>query len=183
MTDINTTAPQDDDDLFTAATDTFPSKFDLKDRLVVIYPTGLKGQRQGENGKPYDWYETTTVVLDDGPRGWQEQVVGEGGELQDNLVPSVDENGPQVLRKFQWSSGGIASRLAQKLPDASGKPGSQVGRINSRPNAKKGMAPSWSIGKPTEEDMVTARRHRELCAAERAEIVSANVQAADENAF
>ena len=184
MTDnVNTTSPVDDDDLFEAATDTFPSKFDLRDRLVVIYPNGTKGQRQGENGKPYDWYETTTVVLDDGPKGWQEEVIGEGGEFQPNLVASVEDNGPQVLRNFQWSAGGLTSRLATKLPDATGKPGSVVGRINSRPNSKKGMAPSWSIGKPTEEDMVTAREQRALCAAVRAESMKEAVKAADENAF
>lgn len=184
MTDVNVNAGQDDDDdLFEAASETFPSKFDLKDRLVVIYPDGESGQRMGENGKPYTWYSTTTVVLDDGPNGWQERVVGEGGELVANLVPSVAENGPQVLEHFQWSAGGITARLASRLPDAKGKPGSQVGRINSRPNAKKGMAPSWSISTPTEEDMAIAREHREVCAAARRKITEAQVKAADNEAF
>ena len=187
MTDqnVNTSAVQDDDDgLFEAAAETFPSKFHLKDRLVAIYPTGVTGQRLGENGKPYTWYETTTVVLDDGPNGWQAEVLDmDKGTMVANLVPSVAEEGPQVLANFQWSAGGIGARLASRLPKADGKPGSQVGRINSRPNAKKGMAPSWSISTPTEADMTTARQYADVCRAARDEITKASQAAVDSDAF
>ena len=184
MTDVNTNAGQDDDEgLFEAASETFPSKFDLRNRLVVIYPTGVTGQRQGENGKPYTWYETTTVVLDDGPDGWQERVVGEGGEMQDNLVPSVAAEGPQVLTKFQWSAGGICARLATRLPKSDGKPGSQVGRINSRPNVKKGMTPSWSISSAAEDDMTLARTHAAVCRAARNEITREYLASTDADSF
>jgi hypothetical protein len=183
VTDINPNVPDTDDGLFEAASETFPSKFDLKNRLVVIYPDGETGQRLGENGKPYTWYSTTTVVLDDGPDGWQERVVGEGGEMQANLVPSVADEGPQVLKRFQWSAGGITARLAPRLPKADGKPGSQVGRINSRPNTKKGMAPSWSISAPTEADMATAREYADVCRAARDEITKANQAKVDADSF
>lgn len=177
-----------DDDLFEGAKDEFPSKFDLKDRLVVIYPTGKTFTRQGESG-PYQAYETTTVVLDDGPKGWQAQVVKDAGELEDNLVPSVADEGAQVLVKFQWSAVGVASRCAQQLPGrmVQGKrvdtPGSIVGRINTRKNGKPGLAAPWGIAKPTEDEMALARSFREVCAAARAAIVAENEAAADEAAF
>lgn len=185
MTNVNPNAPIDnDDDLFEAASETFPSKFDLKNRLVVIYPTGVTGQRQGENGQPYTWYETTTVVLDDGPEGWQAQVLNmDTGEMQANLVPSVAEEGPQVLRNFQWSAGGITARLAPRVPKADGKPGSQVGRINSRPNKSKGMAPSWSISTPMEAEMATAREYAAVCRAERDAITEAHKAKVDADSF
>lgn len=179
--DINTPVP-DDDDLFEGATDTFPAKFDLRDRLVVIYPNGKRGQRQGENGKPYDWYETTTVVLDDGPKGWSDTGRDDHGNDREMLVPSVKDEGAQVLENFQWSAGGLTSRLAKKLPDASGKPGSVLGRINSRPG-KSGRNPSWSISAPTAEDMELARTFRAECAAARNKIQAEAQKNADEAAF
>jgi len=186
MTDQNVNgAVQDDDDgLFEAAAETFPSKFDLRNRLVVIYPTGKTGERKSEaTGKPYTWYETTTIVLDDGPEGWQDRVPGDAGELQPNLVPSVADEGAQVLKNFQWSAGGITARLAPRLPGKDGKPGSQVGRINSRPNKNRGMAPSWSISTPTEADMTTARQYADVCRAARDEITKANQAAVESDAF
>jgi hypothetical protein len=170
----------DDDGLFEAAKEQFPGKEDLKDRLVVIYPTGKSGQRQGSNGKPYDWYETTTVVLDDGPKGYQSTVLVDGVE-RENLVPSVAENGPQVLKNFQWSAGGLVARIKPIADDP--KVGSMLGRINVRPPAQKGMAPPWSIAKPTDEDMTTARKHTDVCRKARQEIRDARQAAADSEAF
>jgi len=172
----------DDEDLFEPATDEFPSKFDMRDRLVVMYPTGVKGERMGENGKPYDWYETTTVVLDDSPRGWSEVGRDDHGNDRPMLVPSVEDNGAQVLTKQQWSAGGITSRLSTRLPGPDGKPGSLLGRINSMAGTK-GRNPSWSIAPPTDEDKVTARKFIAVCAAARKQIMDERRQAADEAAF
>jgi len=183
---VNGTTPADDDDdgLFDAASDTFPSKFDMRDRLVAVYPTGLTGERKSEQtGKPYTWVETTTVVLDDGPEGWQEMVRDDHGNLQPNLIPSVKEHGPQVLLNHQWTAGGVVARLLPRLPGPDGRPGSQVGRINSRPNKTKGANPSWSISKPTEEDMTTARQYADVCRQARADIVAKRVAAVDNDAF
>lgn len=169
-----------DDGLFEAAKDTFPGKEDLKDRLVAIYPTGKTGERKGENGQPYPWYETTTVVLDDGPNGYQDTVYADGVQ-RENLVKSVAEHGPQVLRNFQWSASGLAARLAPIYDDPNVR--SMVGRINMRPPAKKGMAPPWSIAKPTEQDMDTARKYTDVCRKAREEIRAARQKAADAEAF
>jgi len=167
---VNTPVPDDDDDdgLFVAATDTFPRRNDMLNRLVVIYPTGEHGQRLSNDGDPYDWYSSYTVVLDDGPEGWQAMVPDDDGDMTPNLIPSVDQEGAQVQVNFQWSASGIVSRIQANLPDRqTGKPGSIVGRINSQKNRIKGRSPSWSISKPTEDDMAAARKYTVECRAAR----------------
>jgi len=166
----------DDDDLFEPAKSEFPAKEDLKDRLVAIYPTGKSGLRKSAvpGGKDYSWVETITVVLDDGP----------DGVTYTDLVPLVNATEPGtpiVLRNFQWSAGGIFSRIDPKRTDPK-VPGT-VGRINSRPNSKKGLADAWSISTPTDDEMATARRFAAQCKAVRDEIKAARQQLEDEAAF
>jgi hypothetical protein len=181
---VNGTTPADDDDgLFDAATDTFPRRNDMVDRLVVVYPTGKHGTRPSEDGKSYPWYETTTVVLDDGPEGWQEQVKDDDGDWTPNLIPSVVDNGPQVLTNFQWSATGLVSRIQTKLPDANGRPGSIVGRINVMKNKVKGRSAPWSIAKPTEADMEMARRYADVCREARAAVQREAQKDLDKDAF
>lgn len=160
-----------DDIEFESATSTFPNKFMLKDRLVAVYITGKHGSSQGENG-PYEWYETTTVVLDDGPEGWQAQVQDKDGDWIENLVPSVDEEGPQALRNFQWSTGGMVSRLQKRTVEGPG----MVGRIDKKKSAKG--AASWSIIPATESDMAKAREFRDFCKSEKEALLKS-----DEAAF
>ena len=163
----------DDDDLFEPAKNEFPAKEDLKDRLVVIYPTGKSGERKSNaTGKMYPWRESTTIVLDDGP----------DGHSFTDLVPSVKAGGPIVLTGFQWTPKGIEARMSQK-PSSAEKVGSIVGRINSIKNKQKGLADPWSIAPPTEEDMALARQHSAVCAAARDEIKKSHQQLEDEAAF
>lgn len=158
-----------DDDLFEPAKSEFPAKEDLLNRLVVIYPTGKTGKRPASSGgDPYPWYETMTVVLDDGP----------DGTAATELVGPA----PQVLRGFQWSASGLVSRLMVK-PSNAEKVGSLVGRINTMPNKIKGRTPPWSIAAPTEEEMALARQYADLCRSVRDEIKAMHQAAADENAF
>jgi len=129
-------------DLYDEASEEFAGKDDLKDRLVAIWVTGVKGQRTNPDGKPYAWVETITVALDDGP----------GGESVTELVGPA----PERLDKFQLSASGLVSRLEPRITkkDAEGNPlyKPMVGRVNSRPNKIKGRTDSWSISKPTEDD-------------------------------
>jgi hypothetical protein len=159
-TEINVTDIHEDDDLFDAATNQFPSKEDMENRLVLIWPTGKNGTRRSEStGKPYRWYETVTVVIDDGPNGWQAQ----RSDGDPNLIASVAENGPQTLNNYQWTPGGLVARLESRVTD--GKPNTYkpiLGRINQRKNKNKGMANPWSIAEPTDEDKATARRYTDL---------------------
>jgi hypothetical protein len=152
----------EDLELFDDAQATFANKLDLKDRLVLVWVTGKHGTEKGANG-PYEWYETFTLVLDDGPN-WTGQVYDAEKEvMRPVLVPSVAGEGPQLLERFRYSFGGMVARLALRV--TGDKPKSfkpMLGRLNSRPNAVKGMAPSWSVAEPTEDDRQIAIKHADL---------------------
>lgn len=174
----------DELEFFDEATEEFPGKEDLKDRLVAIFVTGEHGKRVGSapGSKPYDWYETITLVLDDGPNWTGLKVVD--GEQVPMLVGSVVENeGPVRLDNFQFTQTGLVSRLSSRV--AGDKPKTfmpMVGRVNSRPNKTKGHSASWSISKPTEDDKVIARQYNDLFRAVAAEL-EASLQPKDEDAF
>lgn len=164
-------------DLVDDAKEEFPAKEDLKDRLVAIWVTGKHGMRVGTapGSKPYAWYETVTLVLDDGPNWTGMKIVD--GEQREMLVPSVAAEGPQRLDGFQFSQGGLTQRLTQRVQDPAGatpkangaavtgtpksfKP--MLGRINSRKNSQAGFSASWSISTPTEADHDVVRKHADL---------------------
>ena len=154
-----------DDDFFDDAKSEFPSKEDLKDRLVAIFATGPVGQRKSEaSGKPYDYVETVTVVLDDGPNH----------DMSTELVPSVDATGrAQVLPGFQWSTTGVVSRVKPRV-DTEKALRPLIGRINSMPNKRKGFSDAWSIATPTEADKEIARRYRAQLDKVRADLLAAD---------
>jgi hypothetical protein len=163
-------------DLVDDAQETFPAKEDLKDRLVAIWVTGKHGKRKGAgpDAKPYDWYETVTLVLDDGPNWDGFKIVD--GEKQEMLVPSVAENGPQRLDGFQYSQSGLTQRLSGRVHLSAtparvngdpviDKPKSfkpYFGRINSRKNKQAGYNASWSISVPTDADQEIKIANAEL---------------------
>jgi hypothetical protein len=140
-------------DLVDDSQSVFPTKDDMNHRLVLVWVTGKKGTRQGENGK-YTWVETVTMVIDDGP-SWTGQVLDSDTlAMREIRIPSVEAEGPTVLENFQFSFGGMVARLEQRI-NADGTPKyfkPMMGRIDSRPNSKKGMAPPFSILTPTAED-------------------------------
>ena len=165
----------EDLELFDDAKQEFPAKEDLKDRLVGIFVTGKHGQRKSAaTGKMYDWYETITLVLDDGP---------DGTSFTD-LVPSVAAKGEAIrLDNFQWSASGLASRLSARV--TGDKPNTFKplrGRINSQKNKQKGMADAWSIAEPTEEDKATSLKYADQVRKIMAELKAAQTTA-DEDAF
>lgn len=173
----------DELEFFDEAQEEFPAKEDLKDRLVAIYVTGKHGQRKGTapGSKPYDWYETITVVLDDGPNFTGMKIVD--GEQRPTLVPSVTEAGPVRLDAFQFSQGGLTARLAPRVADDKPKTFKpMLGRINSRKNSQPGFSASWSIGTPTDADKATAVEHVEFLKKISAEL-EAGLVAKDEDAF
>ena len=175
MTD-QTSTTANEDEFFDSATSEFAAKEDLKDRLVAIWNTGKTGTRKSEaTGKPYEYVETVTLVLDDGPNGWQSK----RPEGDPNLVPSVAEQGPQRLDGFQWSATGIYTR-AVKRP-IGGKP--MCGRINSKPNKTKGMSPPWSIAELTDDDRVIVRKHVPLLHSIANELDRAAQKSEDDEAF
>ena len=147
MSDVTT-------DLYDEASEEFPGKEDLKDRLVAVWVTGNKGKRANADGKMYDWVETITFVLDDGLEGDKAEARADGSP---NLVGSA----PARLDKFQWSTSGMVSRLEPRITLKDPKSGEPVyrpmiGRINSQKNKIKGRSDSWSIAAPTDHDKAIA---------------------------
>jgi hypothetical protein len=180
MTEPNQTNTEDE--YYTDAQDNFPSKFDFEDRLVAIWPTGKTGEREGENGKPYPWIETVTVALDDGPDG--DKGVGLTSDREEFLVgPAGTEDA--IAWGIQWSATGVYSRvfpkLGAKLADGTPDYRPVVGRINRRKNAKKGLADSWSLGKPTDADREILRARLDVIKRVSGE-VKAKAQAAEDTA-
>jgi hypothetical protein len=187
----------EDLELFDDAKEAFPAKEDLKDRLCLIWVTGKHGIRKGTDvgARPYPWYETVTLVIDDGPDWDGTKIVD--GEKQENLVPSVAENGPQELDGFQHTTSGLTSRLSQRVitgstqPVINGEPVADkpktfkpmLGRINSRKNKTQGRSPSWSISEPTEDDKVTARMYAAQIKAISERLSKPPAPASDEEAF
>lgn len=165
-------------DLFDDAQEEFPGKEDLKDRLVLIWVTGKHGVRKADapGSRPYDWYETITLVIDDGPNWNGKKIVDD--ESVPMLVPSVKEFGPQRLNNFQFTMSGLTSRLSQRVQLSPGEPkvngapvndkpstfAPMLGRINSRKNKQQGFSASWSIAKPTDADKQIARKYNDLIA-------------------
>jgi hypothetical protein len=181
MTD--STGTTEDLELFDDAKEEFAGKEDLKDRLVAIWVTGKHGTRQGTGpgAKPYDWYETVTLVMDDGPNWNGFKVVD--GEQREMLVASVEQDGPQRLNNFQYSQGGLTARLAPRV--TGDKPNTFKplrGRINSRPNSVKGRSPSWSIATPTDADKATSLKYADMVREISAEMAAAQA-ATDDSAF
>lgn len=174
MADAKTATPAAPaDEFYDEANEEFPSKEDLKDRLVAIWVSGTKGTRKGNDGKMYPWVETTTLVIDDGPDG----------------KSTTDLVGPALVKldNFQWSVGGMTSRLLPRIKavDEGGnrifKP--MVGRINSRKNKTKGFSDSWSIAKPTEEDKVKLRAIQDKLEAITETVRKESTEAEDSAAF
>lgn len=154
MTDNSTS---EDLEFFDDATEEFPGKEDLKDRLCLIWATGKHGTRKSADGKPYPWYETITLVIDDGPN-WDGMKIVDG-DRKPMLVPSVAAEGPQTLENFQFSTNGMTARLASRVTGDKPKTFKPfLGRINSRKNSQPGWSASWSISEPTEDDRNIARK-------------------------
>lgn len=151
VSDVNGT---NEDEFFDDAQDVFPGKEDLGNRLVAVWALE-KGTDYNDRKEPYPIVQSVTLVLDDGPDGWQATVIRDG-EMTENRVPSVEAEGLQELN-LRWSTNGMVSRLAPRVGKTF-KP--MVGRINSRPNKTKGHSASWSISSPTEDDKTTVRRYQ-----------------------
>lgn len=166
MTDtVNSTT--EDLELFDEAKQEFPSKYDMRDRLVAIWVTGKQGTRPGQNGgDPYPWVDTITLVLDDpnGAQDWDGMVKNEDGDRVETLVPSVAQEGPARLDNFQWSAGGLTARLLPRITLKDGKTGvpvyrPMIGRINERKSTQKGRNNPWGIATPTEAEAAYVREN------------------------
>jgi hypothetical protein len=174
VSDVNSNTQ---DEFFDDAQDVFPGKEDLKDRLVAVYALE-KGTDFNDRKEPYPIVQSVTLVLDDGPDGWQATVIRDG-EQAENRVASVEAEGIQEL-SLRWSTNGMVSRLAPRVGKTF-KP--MIGRINSRPNKTKGHSASWSISSPTDADKDVARKYEAELRAISARLEAEANKATDAAAF
>jgi hypothetical protein len=125
-------------DPFDDARDSFVKLDDVNGRLLLI--TSLStGERPstlpGQQGKMYDWVETTTVVLD--------------GEITD-LIETV----PLVLDGFQFSGANIMRLLKPKIRTRR----MTLGRLGKKPSQTRGFGDAWSLRPGTDADKDLAKR-------------------------
>jgi hypothetical protein len=153
----------EDLELFDNTTTEFPSKYDLKDRLVAVWVTGKHGVEKGTD-KPYEWVETITIALDDpkGVQDWDEMVKNKEKDLVPTLVPSVVQNGPHRLDALRWSTTGTVTRLKPRI-DLKDKKTQEpvyrplIGRVDEMV-AKQGSNP-WTFKPATPEDLAYIREN------------------------
>lgn len=153
-------------------------------RLVAIWAKSA-GTRKNEQGKEYPYVQTITLVLDEGPDGpsW---LTGENGwdAEASTLIPAA----PVRLDDFQHSTGGLVARLQKRLTGRT--PGGvslryrpMVGRINTQPSRANKNVAAFSISEPTADDMVTARRYKDMITGINKELEEADRKAEDTAAF
>jgi hypothetical protein len=131
---------------------------------VAIWALSV-GTRIGNSGKPYEYVETDTMVLDDGT----------DGSAATELVPAV-HLGVEILGAFQHSTTGLVSRLKRRI-GTTDKP--MLGRINSQPSKVNKQVKAFSIAEPTPEDMALARTKRDMIKAH-TEVIRARAQASED---
>lgn len=174
----------DDEEWMDAAKAGFPSVDDLAPlasganpdttgRLVAIWAQE-NGTAKGESGGNYGYTETLTLVLDDGPNG-------------DQITEMV--GAAPVRVELRHSTVGIHSRLKPRVDGVNAKGVKlryrpMIGRINTKASTKyKKGSPAFSISEPTAEDMVIAKRYKDMIIAINAELEAADKSAEDSEAF
>jgi hypothetical protein len=173
----------EDEEWMDAAKAGFPSMDDLaplassanpetKGRLVAIWAKE-NGTAKGENGT-YGYTETVTLVLDDGP---------EGNQVTELVGPAP------VRLDLRHSTAGVHSRLKPRVDGTNAKGvrlrfRPMIGRIDTRASTKyKKGSPAFSIAEPTAEDMVIARKHKDMITAINQELEAAEAKSETEEAF
>ena len=142
-------------------------------RLVAIW--ALKnGSRKNDQGQVYPFVETITLVLDNGPNGDQ----------TDELVGSA----PVKLDAFQHSTSGLVARLTKRVDgkNAKGVPlkyRPMIGRLNTQASKVNKNVPAFSISEPTAEDMVVARKYKDMITGINAELEAKDKADEDTAAF
>lgn len=173
----------EDEDWMDGATSAFPSIENLAPHLRGDYGPGrlvaIWALENGtavsttQAGKTYGFTETVTLVLDDGPNGGQ----------TDELV------GPAPVKlTLRHSTVGLHSRLKPRVTGTNAK-GIKlkyrpiIGRINTQESKNSKNQAAFSISEPTAEDMVTARKYKDMITSINAELEAEDASAETEAAF
>lgn len=173
---------EDDSEWMDGATASFPKTDDLAPtdpgkfgpgRLVAIWAKE-KGSRLNEEGKPYPFVETLTLVLDDGP---------DGDQATELVGPA-----PVRLEGFQHSTTGLVARLEKRVKGVNAKNiplrfRPMIGRMNTQASKKNKKVAAFSISEPTAEDMIIARKYKDMITTINRELEEAEKAAEDTAAF
>lgn len=172
------------EEFYDDAANTFPSKLDLAPdgtyergkmgpgRLVAVW--ALKNGTGTKDGKRYDYVETITLVLDDGPDG--------------NYVSELVGPAPQRLNGFQHSTGGMVSRMKGRV-DGKNKAGVKlkyrpmIGRVNTQPSGPNPALAAYSISPPTDADREIVNRYKDMIIDINKELEAKDAEASDAAAF
>lgn len=199
------TGYEDEDDFYDDASSLFPKAEHLAPsippkfgagRLLAIWPTGKTGERKGNNGKPYTWVETVTLVMDNGP---DDNLTGPGWAEDAEMIVGRVEADPIRLDAFQHSTGGLVARLQKRItgvvPAKHDDNGNEirpavpqrwrpmVGRINTQPSSNSKNVPAFSISEPTDADRLVMRRFRSVIVALNKEMEERETKKEDSEAF
>lgn len=181
---INQNSDFDGDDFYDDASTSFPAIADLAPdgtfdrgrvgpgRLVAIW-VRKGGTRKGDNGI-YEYVETVTLVLDDGPDG--------------NYFSEQVPQAPQRLDGFQHSTTGMVTRLKPRLTgkDAKGRELKylpMVGRINTQVSKVAKDKAAYSISPPEDADRVILNFHRDMIIGINRELKADDEAAVNQEAF
>lgn len=142
-------------------------------RLVAIWAQET-GTRKNDQGKEYPFVQTLTLVLDDGPDGGQ----------SDEVVGSA----PVRLEDFQHSTSGLVARLQKRVTgvNAKGVPlryRPMIGRMNTQASKQNKNVAAFSISEPTAEDMIVARKYKDMITGINKELEAKDSKAEDAAAF
>lgn len=153
-------------------------------RLLAIWALE-NGTRKNDKGKEYPFVRTLTLVLDEGPNGqaWLTGTEGWAGDASQVIGAS-----PVRLDDFQHSTGGLVARLSKRVTgvNAKGVPlrwRPYVGRINTQPSSSNKNVAAFSISEPTADDMVVARKYKDMITSINKEMEAAEKTAEDAEAF
>lgn len=177
-----TAVENDDDEWMDGASSTFPKVDDLAPSIPPNYGPGRlvaiwaqkNGTRKNDQGKEYPYVETLTLVLDDGPNGDQtSELVGPA---------------PVQLEGFQHSTSGLVARLSKRVEGVNAKGiklryRPMIGRMNTQASKVNKNVAAFSIAEPTEEDMVIARKYKDMITGINKSLQEADEKAEDAEAF
>jgi len=126
------------EDEFDDAKSAYITMDDLDGRLALIWPTGIRENMPGANGKPYDAVEAQYVILD-----------GDTAELIPAIPCKVDDG--------LFSAGAVVNKLKPRVKAKNPRP--LLGRFDSRPSQQNKKVLAYGIAEPTDEDKAVARQY------------------------
>ena len=180
MTDQTTTTTDQDDEFFDDTTVDFPAVKHLAPgvrqgfgdgRLVAIW--ALSNHTGKGNNGPYDYTESITLALDDGPNGDQHN----------------DMVGPAPFRvPMRHSTGYIQTKLKDRVDGVSAKGvplrfRPLIGRVNTQASKNNADVAAFGLEPKADSDTPTVMKYKDLIVSINKELEAKATKAEDDSAF